>query len=193
MIAAAARVRGQGIDSLRITAAQDDVVGRERFMQDAGDIVDASHPSRLPVPRQSPPAETIRHRFSMANWEAAEFEGNQDVLADEGGAETGPQAQEQQTAAVVPAERLHDGIVHQPDGTTERRFEVEAYPSAAKMARLDTRTGGIDRTGISDRIPRRSASLERGRARPSRVCSGERSPDESNRPSSSRPVASILT
>src|SRR5262245_31029552 len=84
-------------------------------------------------------------------WQMAKLHGFYDAVHDHGGAEAGPQPQEQHLATLIAPEGLHRGIIHDLDWTLKRRFKVIAHPPASEVTRIRKRSIFDDRPGIADR------------------------------------------
>jgi hypothetical protein len=66
-------------------------------------------------------------------------------------AEAGAEPEKQHPAALVAAERLHRGVVHDLRRLAERVFEVEPDPPGAQVHRLGGHSAAVYRRGDSDR------------------------------------------
>src|SRR5581483_6853027 len=96
-------------------------------------------------------AEVFLVRFAVPIRQMRELERNQHSLAHHRRSQTGAESEKQHAAAFVAAERLHRGIVDDADGLFERRFEIEANPTASKVPRVACRTSVDDRAGVANR------------------------------------------
>ena len=65
--------------------------------------------------------------------------------------EAGAQAEEQELAALVAADRLQRRIVDDLDRAIERRCEIKSDPALAKIVRFRDRPVAHDRPGVADR------------------------------------------
>ena len=82
--------------------------------------------------------------------EMGEFEGDDDAVEDEGGAEAGAEAEEEHFAAAVSAERLHGGIVDEADGLAEFFLVGEVDPAGGEVVGFGEGTVVCDGAGIAD-------------------------------------------
>src|SRR5262249_44379978 len=81
----------------------------------------------------------------------AKLEWNHDVLRDQGRAQSRAETNEEHTAPVVAADRLHGCVVDDPDRFTESGREVEPGPAGAKVQRLRVRTVTPHQSRVADR------------------------------------------
>ena len=82
----------------------------------------------------------------------AKLHGFHDAVHDQGGAESGPQAQEQHLATLIAPEGLHRGIIDDLDGTLETPLQSHS-PTHPRPRLRGSATRSIleDRPGIADR------------------------------------------
>src|SRR5688572_22247064 len=99
-------------------------------------------------------------------WQMCQFQRNDDAAIDhQGGAQAGAEAEKQQQSALVAPERLHGGIVDDPDRAPERRLEVESHPAATEVAGFGDDAPLDDSSRVADRdrvvLPVRGEVLDR--------------------------------
>ena len=73
------------------------------------------------------------------------------AVDDQGGAESGSQAQKQHLATVVTPQGLHGGVVHDFDGTTEGLRKIEPDPATSQVDGFRRRPSAQNRAGVTDR------------------------------------------
>ena len=66
----------------------------------------------------------------------AQFQADDDVIDDERRAQAGAEAEEEHSAALVSAQRLHGGVVDDAHRLAEAGLQVEAEPAGAEVDRL---------------------------------------------------------
>src|SRR6266699_3412469 len=80
--------------------------------------------------------DVIFDKSVIAIRQIAQFERKNHVGKDKGRAKAGAEPQKQHPSAMVTAERLQSGVIHDPDRFAQRLLEVESDPSFTEMFRL---------------------------------------------------------
>src|SRR5438105_4404042 len=69
--------------------------------------------------------------FSVSH--VGQLHGHDDTVRDQGGAETGPQAQKQQQTALIASQGLHGRIIEDSYRTAKSFFKIEADPTRRQI------------------------------------------------------------
>ena len=142
---------GGSIQLAHVAAAEHHVVGDHRRLQASRHVLDIVPPFPLTHPRQSAHPEVIFKGPSLAIGQMGQFQGPDHVLDDQGGAESGAQAEIKHPSAFVTTQGLHGGIVDDLGGPPKVAFEVVANPAAPEIEGLRQRFAPHDRAGVADR------------------------------------------
>ena len=94
-----------------VAAAEDDVVGAERYFQRGGYILYVFAPALFPEALEAAEAEVVLVGLSLFVAEMGQLHRLENAVDDHGGAEAGAEAEEQHAAAFVAADGLHRGVV----------------------------------------------------------------------------------
>src|ERR1700723_2697921 len=79
-----------------------------------------------------------------------EFHRRNDAVDDHGGTQPRSEAEEQHSAALVAADRLHRGVVQQYSGPVEGLAKIEPNPTGAEIVRLGHHFAVQDDAWVSD-------------------------------------------
>ena len=131
-----------------IAAADQNVFRLDGGPQARNHVRDVTPPFRFAESLESANAYVVFERpFSIG--QVAEFHWFHEPVGDERGAETRAQSKKKHLSAQVAAERLHRGIVDQPDGALEGRLEIEADPAAPEVVGFGKRAALQDRSRVA--------------------------------------------
>ena len=86
----------------------------------------------------------------VAEAHAAHVERQHQPVGDQGGPDGGAQAQKEHPAAVVAAQGLQAGVVHQPHGLAQRGGEMVADPAGAEIRRVFDGAAAADARGQAE-------------------------------------------
>src|SRR5258707_1221591 len=140
---------GQGVEFFAVAAAEDDVIGGERFLEKFHDFGDMAAPLFLAEAFEDAKAEIVFVGFPFFVEKMREFHGLKKTVDDHGGAEAGAETEEEHVAAFVAAKGLHGGIVDDFHREAKGFGEVERHPAAAKIVGFAERAVVDDGAGIA--------------------------------------------
>src|SRR5882724_9971920 len=126
----------QLIQSLRAAAAENDVIGNKRFLQQHDGTKDFVFPSLFAKLFQSRLAEVILDDVVVAVRQIAELEWEHVAFPDQGRTQSGAQSTNQHPPAAITAKSLHRGTIDNADRCAHRRLTIESCPARPKMLRL---------------------------------------------------------
>src|SRR5258705_7460285 len=100
-IFAEAGAGGQGVEFLAVAAAEDDVIGGERFLEKFHDFGDVAAPLFLAKTFEAAKAEIVFVGFPFFVEKMREFHGLKKTVDDHGGAQACAEAREEDVSALV--------------------------------------------------------------------------------------------
>src|SRR5439155_9348076 len=107
LVVAAACTGRQLLDSSRIAAAEDDVVGDHCRLESQYHIVDSLAPTLLAQALEPAQADIVFEGLALAIRQMGQFQRSDHMVDDERRPEPGAQAEKKHAAACIAAERLH--------------------------------------------------------------------------------------
>ena len=150
VVAAQARAGRKRFQFFGIAAAEDDVIGGERFLQALDDFGDVAAPFFLPEAFEAANAEVVFVGFPFFVEKMREFHGLEKTVDDHRGAEAGAETEEEHVAAFVTAEGLHGGVVDDFHREAEGFGEIEGHPALAEIVGLAEGPLVDDRAWVAD-------------------------------------------
>ena len=150
VIVAAANAVRQRVEQPDVTAAHDDVLGRDGGTQQFGALKD-ERPPLLDAERRQPALSQQGFEGLVLERQVGQFQRHDGACVHERGAESRAEAEEQHAAPVVAAEGLHGGVVHDLDRHAEGRIPVELNPSRAEVPGFLNDLAANDGAGNADR------------------------------------------
>src|SRR5882724_2355587 len=105
----------QLIQSLRASAAENDIIGNQRFLQQHDGTKDFAFPSLFATLFQSRLPAIILDAVAVAVRQIAELELEHVAFPDQGRSKSGAQSKKQHPPATITTERLHRGIIDDAD------------------------------------------------------------------------------
>src|SRR5439155_10941557 len=95
-----------------------------------------------------------------------QLHGHDDAVRDQCGAETGPQTQKKQQAALIASQGLHGRIIEDLDWAAKSFFKIEADPTRRQIVWFSHHASADNDSGVADRnrviIPIPSQLLDPG-------------------------------
>src|SRR4029077_9742163 len=105
----------QLIQSLRAAAAENDIIGNQRFLQQYDGTKDLAFPPLFAEPFQSRLAEVILDNVPAAIRQIAKLEWEHFASQDQRRSQSGAQSKKQHPPAAIAAEGLHRGVIDDAD------------------------------------------------------------------------------
>src|SRR6266571_8296774 len=126
----------QFIEFFSVAAAEDHVIGNERFFQLDERVLDVAPPSLFTEPRQTRFPKVIFDDAAVTIWQIAQFQRKHVIAPHQGGAQACAESEKKHSAAMITAERLHGCVVDDANRFAKCFFEIESNPTVSKMFRL---------------------------------------------------------
>ncbi|CUX34801.1 hypothetical protein AGR8A_Lc10054 [Agrobacterium fabrum str. J-07] len=148
-VVSASALRRQIFEPFHVAAADDDLIRFKSRAQALHNVLDALLPFSVAFLFPIGLADIVLVGFALAIRKMGDLHRLGNVFDNHRGAQTRAEPQKQHASAVVRANRLHERIVDDANGTTESALIIIADPAFAQIDRFPKRFVVNDRAGIS--------------------------------------------